>query len=79
MSAVPSKFCFGDGINRSPHIVAKSDFSTDRTREDGLCVYCKECNASRQRAWKHDNPEKVKQAKQAYRKSKKEKNNGGSK
>jgi hypothetical protein len=79
VSAIPSKFCFGDGVDQPPHIVAKSDFSADRTREDGLCVYCKECNAARQRAWKHSNPGKVKAAKQIYRKLKKERDHGGSK
>ncbi len=66
MAVVPSKYCFGDGINQPPHIVAKSDFSMDARREDGLCVYCKTCAAARQRAWKQANPDKVKQAKKVY-------------
>ena len=66
MSIMPGKFCYGDNINQPTHLVSKADFSEDRTRADGLCVYCKTCNAARQRAWKHSNPEKVKAAKKAY-------------
>lgn len=75
MSVIPSKFCYGSA-DQPPHLVAKSEFSADRTREDGLCVYCKVCNAARQRAWKHANPEKVRAAKAAYLKNQKESNHG---
>ena len=75
MSALPAKFCFGDGVDQPQHIVSKSDFSTDKSRADGLCVYCKECYASRQRVWKIENPEKVRAAKRLYNKTKRERNN----
>ena len=75
MSVIPSKFCYGSA-DQPPHLAAKSEFSADRTREDGLCVYCKVCNAARQRAWKHAHPEKVKAAKAEYLKNQKEKANG---
>ena len=75
MSILPSKFCFGSA-DQPPHLVAKSEFSLDARREDGLCVYCKTCAAARQRAWKHAHPAKVKAAKRAYLESKKEQNHG---
>lgn len=76
MAVIPTKFCYGDGKDQPPHLVAKSDFTADASREDGLCVYCKICNAARQRAWKKANPEKVRAAKRAYRKSQKENHHG---
>lgn len=65
---IPTKFCFGSA-DQPPHVVTKDKFSPDKRRPDGLCVYCKTCNAARQRAWKHANPEKVKASKRNYRKS----------
>lgn len=70
MSVLPTKLCFGSA-ERTSHIVAKDKFTKDAARDDGLSVYCKECAAARQRAWKHANPEKVKAAKQAYREKQK--------
>ena len=32
-------------------------FQTDRSRKDGLCVYCRECSNARSRAWNAANPE----------------------
>lgn len=66
---IPTKICYGSP-EKPAHVVAKSEFTRDAARDDGLAVYCKACAAARQRAWKHANPEKVKAAKQAYRKSK---------
>jgi hypothetical protein len=77
MNVTPAKFCFGDGVNQPVHLVSKADFSEDKTRDDGLCVYCKNCNAARQRAWKHRNPEKVKAAKQDYLKRRRGDTHGG--
>ena len=77
MGVVPSKFCYGDGENQPPHIVPKSEFSMDSRREDGLSVYCRSCAAARQRAWKHANKDKVREAKKAYlRRTKGERENG---
>ena len=77
MGVVPSKFCYGDGENQPPHLVSKSEFSMDSRREDGLSVYCKSCAAARQRAWKHANPQKVREAKKKYlRRTKEERENG---
>ena len=67
-----TKLCFGDGETQPQHVVKVSEFSADKTRDDGLCVYCRACNAARQRRWKHENPEKVRAAKRAYRKSQRE-------
>jgi hypothetical protein len=69
MSVLPTKYCFGDGLNQTAHIIAKDKFSKDASRPDGLAAYCKDCAASRQRQWKHANPEKVKAAKRNYRKN----------
>lgn len=76
MSAVPGKFCFGDGVDQPMHIVAKTEFSSDSSREDGLSVYCKSCAAARQRAWKQANPAKVREAKKDYLRRMKERDNG---
>lgn len=62
-----TKFCFGNGIDQPQHIVSKAEFSSDASRDDGLSVYCKACAAARQRKWKHDNTDKVREAKRAYR------------
>lgn len=70
MNAIPSKFCWGDGVDQPQHLVAKSEFPSDASREDGLSVYCRKCGAARQRAWKRANPEKVKAWKRKYRESK---------
>lgn len=77
MNMMPTKFCWGDGENQPRHIMPKSEFTRDARRDDGLCVYCKVCNATRQRAWKHANPDKVRESRRAYRKSQKEQNHGG--
>ena len=68
MSLIPTKICHGSA-DQSMHSVAKDKFTADKTRDDGLAVYCKSCAAARQRAWKHANPEKVIAAKKAYRES----------
>ena len=75
MSVVPSKFCFGSA-DQPMHLVAKSEFTADASRDDGLCVYCKSCSAARQRAWKHANQDKVKAAKRDYLKRRKEQKHG---
>lgn len=49
------------------HVVALSDFSTDKTRADGHAPYCKSCAAAIQRAWKRNNRDKVNASKRAYR------------
>lgn len=66
------KLCFGDGENQGAHTAAISDFSKDEKREDHLSVYCRVCAATRQRAWKKANPEKVRAAKRLYRARQKE-------
>ena len=68
------KRCLGDGDTQPPHIQHKSEFSPDARRPDKLCPYCKECNAARQRRWKHQNKDKVREAKRAYREKQKELN-----
>jgi hypothetical protein len=62
-----TKFCFGNGADQGPHIVDESLFTRDSRRDDGLAVYCKFCAATRQRAWKHSNADKVREAKRAWR------------
>lgn len=69
MGLIPTKVCWGDGEDQLQHLVAKSEFTKDARRDDGLCVYCRTCNATRQRAWKRANPDKVKAARRAYSKS----------
>jgi len=69
MSVVPTKICFGH-TGQPMHVVAKDKFGKDAARADGLSPYCRLCAAARQRAWKHDNPEKVKAAKRNYRMNK---------
>lgn len=63
-----SKLCPGTS-ERIAHTEISDKFSKDKARGDGLCVYCRECAAWRQRQWKRNNPEKVKAAKALYRKS----------
>jgi hypothetical protein len=72
MTLVPAKMCFGNNEDQPQHLVPKSEFSPDKSRDDGLCVYCKSCAAARQRAWKHANQAKVKAAKRAYLDKKKQ-------
>lgn len=66
---IPTKYCFGDGLQQTAHFVPKDRFSTDQSRPDGLSAYCKACAASRQRQWKHANPDKVRASKRAYLKN----------
>lgn len=66
MSALVKR-CGGDGDTQPPHIAGKSEFGVERKRPDGLCPYCKKCNASRQRRWKRNNVEKVREDKRNYR------------
>ena len=67
------KKCGGDGQAKAPHWLLLTEFGSDSTREDGLCVYCRSCLASRQRQWKAANREKVLASKRDYRKRMKEK------
>ena len=62
-----TKQCFGDGQSQPAHIAPIELFTADVTRKDGLCVYCKSCHASKQRAWKHANVDKVRESKRKYR------------
>lgn len=63
-----SKLCPGTS-ERPAHTDLSDKFSKDKARGDGLCVYCRECAAWRQRQWKRNNPDKVRAAKALYRKS----------
>lgn len=60
-----TKTCPGAGI--APHTEDVSLFASDKSRRDGLAPYCKVCAATKQREWKHRNPEKVRAAKIKYR------------
>ena len=66
MSLIPTKICHGSA-DQPAHVVAKDQFTADKTRDDGLAVYCRSCAAARQRAWKHANQEKVRESKRRYR------------
>jgi hypothetical protein len=65
------KRCMGDGDKQLSHVVNQSEFGPDTKRNDSKCPYCFKCAASRQRQWKHRNPEKVKAAKREYRQKQK--------
>ena len=41
-------------------------FIKDKTRPDGLYVYCKECNTKRRKTFREANQEKIKQSKKEY-------------
>jgi hypothetical protein len=43
------------------------EFSSNIRNPDGLAVYCRICNAEKQREWKHANKDKVKAWKARYR------------
>lgn len=45
-----------------------SEFSKNKRRKDGLCIYCKSCMKIRNTAWRNSNSEKVKNGKKRYRK-----------
>jgi hypothetical protein len=47
-------------------VKAEKNFSLNRQTPDGLAYYCRECNAAKQREWKHANPDKVKRWKRRY-------------
>lgn len=62
----PTKACPG-ATGQVAHVVAASLFAGDRSRPDGLAPYCRACAATKQREWKHRNPEKVRAMKNKYR------------
>lgn len=43
-----------------------SQFSKNSQTPDGLAYYCRLCNAEKQREWKNDHPEEVREAKADY-------------
>ncbi len=64
---ISSKMCPGTA-NHPAHLLDAStvNFSSNRSRLDGLSVYCRECAAERQRLWKEANQSKVKAARKEY-------------
>ena len=66
-----TKLCFGDGKEVPSHVARRTEFNADKTRDDGLCVYCRTCQASRSREWKRVNHDKVLESKRAYRRNQK--------
>ncbi len=61
------KRCGGDGDTQPPHIAGRSEFGEDKKRPDKLCPYCRKCNASRQRRWKRQHADQVREDKRKYR------------
>jgi hypothetical protein len=44
-----------------------AEFSKNSTKKDGLWIYCKECDALRNRGWRKDNPDKHRARKSKHR------------
>jgi len=51
-----------------PHELINSleNFSPNKSRNDGLAVYCRRCAAARAAVWRAKNQEKVKQQRKVY-------------
>jgi hypothetical protein len=51
-----------------PHELVNSlaNFSPNKSRNDGLAVYCRRCAAARAAVWRAKNQEKVKQQRKVY-------------
>jgi hypothetical protein len=54
------------------HTLPIEEFTFNRSRPDGRAVYCKTCAAAKQRKWKKEHPDKVREWKRNYRLKEKE-------